>query len=160
MNLTAHRATKELSNATGVCVKPGIGSQEAQEGRCLPHVQLSISVARMRRGGSLVVIQQWLKGPSQEKCVFTGQTVAVNGRSTSVFVTAAPSTYTNCLQHLTAIYAIVATGEQVGYTSNITRKQIISRCLCKFEHVPPSKYPFFLMNCLLTDLTRKTIFHA
>ena len=38
MSLTAPKATKELSNVTDIYVEAGIGSQEAQESRCQPHV--------------------------------------------------------------------------------------------------------------------------
>ena len=95
MRMTARKAIVEFSNATATCARPGIGSREMQESRCLTRVSLNNNVVRMRQVGFLVGTPQWRKALSVAQCVSIGTAAAVDGFKTSGFVTVVPFTCTS-----------------------------------------------------------------
>ena len=114
MRLTALKASLELSNATATCARPGIGSREAQESRCLTRVCLNSNVVRMRQDGFLVGILQWRKALLVAQCVSIGTAAAVDGLETSGFVTVVPFMCTSWGQQAAAFCDTVATENKVS----------------------------------------------
>ena len=114
MRLTALKASLEIINATATCPRPGIGSREAQESRCLTRVCLNSNVVRMRQDGFLVGTPQCRKALSIGQCVSTGTAAAVDGLKTSGFVTVVPFTCTSWGQQAAAFCDTVATGSKVS----------------------------------------------
>ena len=72
----------------------GIDSQEHQETRCPQLVYQRIAVERMHQDGFKALTLPLVKFAAS-KCVFTGATTAAAGQLSSVFATAARSTFTS-----------------------------------------------------------------
>ena len=90
-----HKDTADhLLDVIVACRLSGIDSKEYQETRCPQVVFQQIAVERMHQDGLQTLVLQLVKFATP-KCAFTGATTAAAGQLTSVFVTAARSTFTS-----------------------------------------------------------------
>ena len=122
----------------------GTDSAERLEIKCPSRVSHNDIAVRTRQAGLTEAIRQWLMGLFGVRCVFIGQTNAVCGQLTSMFVIVEDSTSTNFKDHLPVICVTVAT----DYRQHQVRRHS-SLQLYFFHAVKPFNF-FCSMHCKCT----------